>query len=156
MQDGMLKSLESRWMKNADHQVFILAVFLNPYIRNRAFRKGNPALVPMALYDMAAHVYTRMFGRTPDAGFHEAFWEYSRNQGKFSDVGMKLRQFDEAYRAKVRGYLAERCFGCLSHSGTRCTRARKALSLMLRKYGLRWILDTRPGEIPSFSSVFAS
>lgn len=98
---GVLGSLEKRWMKNADHDVFIMAVFLNPYLRMHPFRLENPALTPMALYNMARRVYTRMFERDPDAGFHVAFWNYTDGKGRFSPEDMHLDGFKAAYEEQV-------------------------------------------------------
>jgi hypothetical protein len=48
---AILASLEKRWAK-ADQEVFILAVFLNPYIRHCCF--SHSALTDADIYNMAA------------------------------------------------------------------------------------------------------
>lgn len=102
VRDGIHRSLESRWAKNADHDVFIMAVFLNPFICSRVFRKGNPALVPLALYNMACRAFTRMFQQPPDTGFHSAFWDDHHEQREFSRERMALNKWKDAYSEQVR------------------------------------------------------
>lgn len=98
---GVLGSLERRWTKNADHDVFVMAVFLNPYIRTAVFRRGNPLLTPMALYDMARRLYVCLFSRDTDIVFHGAFWDYLNWQCEFSCVSTALDVFKKAYDDQV-------------------------------------------------------
>lgn len=87
---GILTSLQMRWAKNADHDVFILAVFFNPYIRHKAFRLDNPLLCQNGLFDIALRVYKRMFSRDADVGFDGAFFDYHEHKHEFSRENMKL------------------------------------------------------------------
>ena len=50
----ILASLEKWWAK-ADQEVFILAVFLNPYIHSQCF--SHLVLMDADLYNMAARVF---------------------------------------------------------------------------------------------------
>ncbi|KAJ7728854.1 hypothetical protein DFH07DRAFT_969757 [Mycena maculata] len=50
------KSLEKRWLA-MEREVFILAVYLNPYIRGSAFSPKNPALKVISLYNVAKRLF---------------------------------------------------------------------------------------------------
>lgn len=104
---GILTSLAKQWNKNADHDIFIMAVFLNPYIRARAFCLDNPALVPALLYEMAQRSYTRIFEHAPDADFHIAFWDYMDWQRQFSVRRMGLDEFEKTYKAEVSSHMIQ-------------------------------------------------
>lgn len=102
---GIHRSLEKRWAKNADQEIFILAVFFNPYIRSGLFRQGNTAVVPLALFRMAREAFTRMFKREAgwyDTGFHRAFFEYLERCNDFSADAMNLDSFEKLHKIEVR------------------------------------------------------
>ena len=99
---GILKSLDKRWSKNVDHDVFLMALILNPYIRSQAFRPGNPQLVAASLYNMADRVYTRVLESRPDAGFRAAFWNYLEYANEFTVERMQLKQYEADFQAEVR------------------------------------------------------
>lgn len=88
---GIHRSLALRWRKNADRDVFILAVFLNPYYRNKLFNRYNPALMPAALYSMVVRVAQRIL-KLPEisADFDSAFWDYIEDRGEYSTEKMSL------------------------------------------------------------------
>jgi hypothetical protein len=69
------KSLERRWAKT-DQELMILAVFLNPYIRDRAFNRSK--LPSMSLYHMLLRAYQRFYGRdaTTDIELMKTFESY--------------------------------------------------------------------------------
>jgi hypothetical protein len=47
-----------------ERDVFILTLYLNPYIRGTTFSKKNPALKPLALYNIAKRLlYTFDFSK---------------------------------------------------------------------------------------------
>ena len=98
---GMQGCLEKRWIKNADQDLFIIAVLLNPYIRQRVFRQGNPILVPASLYAMCIRIFRSMFQHEPDVGFHNAFWDYLAEVKEFSMTYMSLSQHKEASQQTV-------------------------------------------------------
>ncbi|KAJ7721951.1 ribonuclease H-like domain-containing protein [Mycena maculata] len=50
------KSLEKRWLA-MEREVFILAVYLSPYIRGSAFSPKNPALKVISLYNVAKRLF---------------------------------------------------------------------------------------------------
>ncbi|KAH8101722.1 ribonuclease H-like domain-containing protein [Cristinia sonorae] len=97
---GVQASLQKRWAKNADQDVFILAVFLNPYIRNKLFRPGNPRLTSLELYGMASRVYGRVFRRPSSTEFHAAFNAYIHDEEEFSAERMRLGDFKDLYQSK--------------------------------------------------------
>ncbi|KAJ7940006.1 hypothetical protein B0H13DRAFT_1586662 [Mycena leptocephala] len=90
------KSLEKRWLP-MERDVFILALYLNPYIRGTAFSKKNPALKPIALYATAKKLFLRFFDEEPDLDFHAAFFDYSRNAKEFSASYMQLAETKQMY-----------------------------------------------------------
>ncbi|KAJ7238184.1 ribonuclease H-like domain-containing protein [Mycena rebaudengoi] len=90
------KSLEKRWLA-MEREVFILAVFLNPYIRGSTFSAKNPALKPISLYNMAKPLFKRFFDEEPDLDFHSAFFDYSNNAREFSRTYMNLTEMKELH-----------------------------------------------------------
>ena len=71
----ILTSLEERWAK-ADQDVFILAVFLNPYICSKCFSRA--ALTEAALYNMTVQVFEQLFGQKANLDLLQAFTDYNR------------------------------------------------------------------------------
>jgi hypothetical protein len=98
VRDAIISSLEKRWAK-ADQEVFIVAVFLNPYIRRRCFSRA--ALTEAELYNMVAHIFERIFGQKADIGLLKAFTDYSKGQGEFSDDRMSLDMMAEMFASEV-------------------------------------------------------
>ncbi len=92
----VLGSLEARW-KAADQDVFILALFLNPYIRGDCFN-GN-ALPPLRLIQIARTAFKRFFRQDTDSAFIKALTTYSKRQGTYSPTNLLLKDFkDDATR----------------------------------------------------------
>jgi hypothetical protein len=92
VRDGIHHSLEKRWA-NSDQEVFILAIFFNPYIRGTCFRLDNPYLNQMGLYNMAKRLYQRIFSTTGtfiDLDFHDAFFDYYHGRHEFTPEYMGL------------------------------------------------------------------
>ncbi|KAI9066067.1 hypothetical protein FKP32DRAFT_1646435 [Trametes sanguinea] len=90
VREHMRSRLELRWKKGAgkDQSLFILAVFLNPYIRGYCFNRA--VLPPATLYRLATEAFTRFYGCAPDPAFTDALVDYSQRQGEFSDERMQL------------------------------------------------------------------
>ncbi|OSD05874.1 hypothetical protein PYCCODRAFT_1404696 [Trametes coccinea BRFM310] len=90
VKERMLSRLELRWKKGAgqEQDLFILAVFLNPYIRGYCF--DREALPPSEVYGMATRAFLRFFGTTPNAEFTDALVDYSQNTREFTDDAMGL------------------------------------------------------------------
>lgn len=90
----VLGSLEIRW-KKADQELYILAVFFNPYIRASCFRRHSLPL--MSIVAMAQRAFKRFFGVDPDESFRRGLLDYARKAGEFSDEEMTLQSVkDEA------------------------------------------------------------
>ncbi|KAH7917936.1 hypothetical protein BV22DRAFT_1108476 [Leucogyrophana mollusca] len=77
-------SLEKRWGK-ADQDAFIMAIVVNPYIRNSIFNRKIEALTPHGLHPIAQRLYKRFYKAEPN---------------KFSDKRMHLREFEERRKAE--------------------------------------------------------
>lgn len=95
---AVIKSLEKRWAA-ADQEVFIVAAFLNPYIRRRCFSRA--VLTDGELYNMVARVFERLFGRRPDLDLFKAFMDYTKGQGEFSDDRMSLEMMAKLFAIEV-------------------------------------------------------
>lgn len=84
-------SLEKRW-RVADQEVFILAVFFNPWIRSTAFRQQH--LMKTDLARIAMRVYARVMGKeTSGAHFWQACNRYYDKTGRFTDARMSLQEW---------------------------------------------------------------
>lgn len=93
-------SLERRW-KAAHQEVFIIAVFLNPYLRAGCFNPSNQALTYQGLWNMYRELYTQMMQMEPDIDIVRAFDEYYNWQGLFSEKAMYLREMQGFAMNKV-------------------------------------------------------
>ncbi|CAE6454793.1 unnamed protein product [Rhizoctonia solani] len=82
IRECVLESLERRWGK-ADQDPFILAVFLNPFIRARLFSRQNTSLNRSALYGVVKRVFRRVFCRENDLELYEAFLDYYDSRNEF-------------------------------------------------------------------------
>ncbi|KAJ7735370.1 ribonuclease H-like domain-containing protein [Mycena metata] len=90
------RSLEKRW-RAMERPAFILALFLNPYIRASAFSRNNPAVKPIALYNVAKQLFTRFFDIEPDLDFYKAFFDYTNDRKEFSAEYMGLEMMKQMY-----------------------------------------------------------
>lgn len=84
-------SLEKRWAKT-DQEAFILAVFFNPYIRDRLFSGDLSALTRAGILGMLRRMFERVFPKEERqaADFSKAFSEYCDAKGDFSAEHMDL------------------------------------------------------------------
>ncbi|KAJ7939766.1 hypothetical protein B0H13DRAFT_1586919, partial [Mycena leptocephala] len=98
------KSLEKRWLA-MEQEVFILAVYLNPYICGTAFSNKNPVVRPVNLYNIAKKLYLRFFDAEPDLDFHAAFFDYSKDLREFSSQYMNLAEMKALHEREVREFL---------------------------------------------------
>ncbi|KAJ7122705.1 ribonuclease H-like domain-containing protein [Mycena crocata] len=94
------RSLEKRW-RAMERDIFILALYLNPYIRGSAFSTKNPLVKPISLYNIAKQLYTQFFDEEPDLDFHAAFFDYSRDSNEFSSAYMQLAEMKRLYEREV-------------------------------------------------------
>ncbi|KDN35726.1 hypothetical protein RSAG8_11349, partial [Rhizoctonia solani AG-8 WAC10335] len=83
MRDTALESLERRWGK-ADQDPFILAVFLNPFIRGRLFSRDNTLLNRSGIYGVVKRVFRRIFRKENDLELYKAFLDYYEFRNEFS------------------------------------------------------------------------
>ena len=91
VRERIIGSLERRW-KAAQQDVFIMAIFLNPYLRSRCFNQRNPALTFQGLWAMYKRIYTQMMQAEPDQWVLNAFSEYYHRQCHFTDEAMILEE----------------------------------------------------------------
>ncbi|GBE87752.1 hypothetical protein SCP_1104290 [Sparassis crispa] len=85
--EKILGSLEKRW-KKADQDVFILAIFLNPYIQGCCFNRA--VLTQSALFEMVKLTFMRVFGQAPTNDFVSGLIDYSRAKNIFTDGLIQL------------------------------------------------------------------
>lgn len=103
VRDNIRSSLEARWDK-VDQNVFILAVFLNPYIRGRCFSLS--VITQMKMLTIAKEVYMRVFQKTSvDSDFLRAFGDYYRFLNEYSKEAMCLDDMKQLYKEKVSSNL---------------------------------------------------
>ena len=104
VRDKVLGSLERQW-KAADQDIFILTVFLNPYIRHHIFNKH--ALTVGQLIGMARYAFKRFFKVNPMPEFTTGLIDYANGRAEFSATAMLLDHLrTEAVQAnKVRTFL---------------------------------------------------
>lgn len=95
------KSLEKRWLP-MEQEVFIIAVYLNPYIRGAAFSTKNPVVRPINLYNIAKQLFQRFFDIEPDLDFHAAFFDYAKGLREFCSRFMNLAEMKQLHEREVR------------------------------------------------------
>ena len=90
VRDHMLGRLEFRWGKGAkpDHDVFILAVILNPYVRATCFNREK--LSGQDIINLTTAVFKRLFLSAPGPSFVAALEQYLEWQGEYSSENMGL------------------------------------------------------------------
>ncbi|KAJ7637806.1 ribonuclease H-like domain-containing protein [Mycena rosella] len=91
------KSLKKCWLP-MEQDVFILAVYLNPYIRCAAFSTKNPVVKPINLYQIAKRLFHKFFDVEPNLDFHEAFFNCSKDLREFSSQYMNLAEMKQLYQ----------------------------------------------------------
>ncbi|KAJ7679889.1 hypothetical protein B0H17DRAFT_910483, partial [Mycena rosella] len=80
--------------------VFVLALFVNPYIRGTVFSTKNPALKHIGLYNITKQLFIRFFDEDPDLDFHAAFFDYSKDLRKFSRDYINLAEMKQRYECE--------------------------------------------------------
>ncbi|KAI0729817.1 hypothetical protein C8Q72DRAFT_777369, partial [Fomitopsis betulina] len=88
IRDTIHKSLEKQW-KQADQEVFILAVLFNLYLCWRCFNLENPWFTEVSLWMMVDKCFHHIMA-PPDYHMHHAFTDYLTGLGMFSDEAMSL------------------------------------------------------------------
>lgn len=99
---AVLASLEKRWGKT-DQEAFILAVFYNPYIRDRLFSGEHTSLTKSGIFGMIRRMFERTFpGETRDVvSFSKAFNDYCDLQGDFSAESLDLDAIEQISEEQV-------------------------------------------------------
>lgn len=84
--DAILASLERRW-SNADQEVFIAAVILNPFFKHQPF-KTLPRFQPAKIYDSFIQLWMRFFPRDPipTVDLYQNVLDYVRGVGGFQPL----------------------------------------------------------------------
>ncbi|KAI0041872.1 hypothetical protein FA95DRAFT_1576106 [Auriscalpium vulgare] len=99
---SVIASLEKRWL-NTDREVFVLAVLLNPYLRQTPFRIGSPFRNTHAPWVLFKRIFLRLFRVQPDPIAAEgAFTDYLKHVGQWSDKSMDLEGFRKAHEDQAR------------------------------------------------------
>ncbi|KAF9494661.1 hypothetical protein BDN71DRAFT_1392892, partial [Pleurotus eryngii] len=90
--DAIVDSLRKRWLK-CDQDVFIVAVFLNPYIRGHFFDGSVHSLSRPGLFNVVKRVYARVFQETErqvPIQLFENYLNYFDHSSVYTDDGMNL------------------------------------------------------------------
>ncbi|EJD42146.1 hypothetical protein AURDEDRAFT_20761, partial [Auricularia subglabra TFB-10046 SS5] len=98
---AVLASLEQRWAQ-ADQDIFILALVLNPYIRTSCFARNSPFWVGANICALAEAAFERFYGVGPGAAFGDELIAYLQKQGSWSDDRMKLKHLKDQAKKEQR------------------------------------------------------
>ena len=80
-----------RWKKaGCERELYILAIILNPALRDTPFRENNPVVTPQKLWQMFKRNYERMEQRNADLELKAAFSDYLVGIGEWSDESIGL------------------------------------------------------------------
>ncbi|KAH8981951.1 ribonuclease H-like domain-containing protein, partial [Lactarius hatsudake] len=82
--------------------VFICAVILNPYLRDKYFNRDDPSLTPAGLFAMAKHLCQRVFSQDAGVDFYGAFFDYLNEEREFSRERMSLDDLKVLYDRENR------------------------------------------------------
>lgn len=110
----ILRSLELRWGK-ADQDIFILAVFLNPYIRCRLFNPQHTTFCAAGLFTIVEWVFGRLFKHEAGSGLFEAFLSYFHWADEFTAENWHLNRFKAMYEKEVCTLMIHLVY-CLAYS----------------------------------------
>ncbi|EJD45140.1 hypothetical protein AURDEDRAFT_44492, partial [Auricularia subglabra TFB-10046 SS5] len=91
---AVLASLERHWAQ-ADQDIFILALVLNPYIRTSCFARNSPFRVGANICALAEAAFKRFYGVDPGAAFGDELIAHLQKQGSWSDDRMKLKHLKD-------------------------------------------------------------
>ena len=95
--DTLMLSLEDRW-KKADHDLFIAAVILNPFVGQLrlCFSHMVPQWDNNGLYKMLARIYKRLFKEEAPGSLLIDWTDYRRRQGLFTAKNLELQHLVES------------------------------------------------------------
>jgi hypothetical protein len=100
VRDGIQASLDKRWAK-ADQDVFILTVFLNPYIRAGLFNTSISLFTLAGIYRIMRRVWVHFFREEPQYKLHVACMDYYHGELEFADEAMHLEVLEKQAKAQV-------------------------------------------------------
>jgi hypothetical protein len=104
VRDGVLASLDKRWA-NADQDIFILSLILNPYIRTDAFHTNSPFRTMRGVWPIFKAAYLWMYDVEPDLECQTALSQYLQRLGNWTDEGMSLKEHETLAKKAVRNFL---------------------------------------------------
>jgi hypothetical protein len=90
VQKIILDSIAKRWAKT-DQDSFILAVFLNPYIRHSLFQPTSGFATQAGIQNLVERMWNRFFPIEAGADLFKATTAYYKRTGIFSDDEMMLK-----------------------------------------------------------------
>ena len=98
LSEGVVRSIEKRWAK-VNQDIYITAVFLNPFIRARIFHPS--ALTNSALLSIVERVYEKLLRTSSNTDFMAAFLDYKDEKGEFTRDAMHLQNMADRSEAEV-------------------------------------------------------
>jgi hypothetical protein len=99
--NAILGSLEKRWA-NADQDVFIAAVLLNPIHKAAPFVKSTK-FTAVAIYSLFSRLWTRFYNESiPDKFFHE-LKDYFEESGQYEDLKVWIPALRQRATEQVSG-----------------------------------------------------
>ncbi|KAF8870263.1 ribonuclease H-like domain-containing protein [Mucidula mucida] len=107
---ALLKSLQKRWAAlKTDQDVYLVAVFLNPYFRAFFFNDSDDAphsLSRIGFYGLVKRVYKRVFrleaGDDVPPELFSNYLQYYDGEGRFTKDKLGLDEFKQEYKGQVR------------------------------------------------------
>lgn len=98
----ILASLERRWYQ-ADHDVFLLAIVLNPFLRVGCFPLNSSLRSFSELWQLISRAYMRVFAThiPPDEIFRTTFCDYLKKEGRWADSVLDLDHYRTQAQHKV-------------------------------------------------------
>ncbi|KAF8496685.1 ribonuclease H-like domain-containing protein [Russula emetica] len=113
--DAILNSLEMRWA-NADQDVFIAAVLLNPIHKAAPFVKSTK-FTAVAIYSLLSRLWTRFYNESiPDKFFRE-LKDYFEESGQYEDLKIWIPAWQRATEPKGQILDPIECYDSLKIAG---------------------------------------
>jgi hypothetical protein len=97
LHDQILWSLSKRW-RVADQDIFILSMLLHPWIQGRCLSRR---ISRMTLFNMADHIFKRLFKYEPDLDFMSEFTDFCDGVGKYLDENIGLAMWKAKFEGQV-------------------------------------------------------
>lgn len=104
VRDALLKSIEQRWEK-ADQDVFIAAVFLNPFLKTAPFRR-NPRLISMgSIHNLFKRLWLRFYSTPAPEELYDDMQEYFECREAYDDLNATCMTMKATAASKVSIFL---------------------------------------------------